>query len=210
MGWNGSRPWLSVVLATAAIAQAPAPDRIRVHIGFSSRVIGQSNHNDLTAAMKAWLLAVTRERKVDLDTDVVILGSLDEIVQAMRQKRIDVISLGMDDYLALEKEVPLTGLFANRIGKKITEQFVVLVRRDQGIKGLADLRGQSIIMLDQRRTLLASLWLDTELMSRRLPVGARFFGKVTSAAKPSLAIMPLFFRQTAAVLMNAGAYGAVP
>jgi len=195
---------LGLLVPVMAAAQAPAP--IRLNIGFSLRVMGKSNRNDLTAAMKAWLLTMARERKVEVDPNVQIFDRFEDLLQAMRLKQLDVVSVGMDDFLLLEKAVPLSGMFVNQTGGKITDQYVLLVRRDRAVKGLADLRGQSIIVLEQGHTLLAPLWLDTELMRRHLPVAARFFGKVSYATKPSLAIMPLFFKQADAVMMNQAAF----
>jgi len=210
-GW--ARAGMILALAAAALlsgaracAQAPGSARISLTIGFSSRVMGRSNRTDLTAAMKAWLLTVAKDRKINVDPHVEIFDSLEEVTQALRQRKVDVISIGMDDFVALEKLFPLAGVFANRVRNKVTDQYVLLVRRDQGLKELADLRGQSIIVLDHYHALLAPLWLDTELLRRRLPVSARFFGKVTYVAKPSLAILPLFFKQAGAVLMNQNAF----
>lgn len=198
------KPWaalaLGMLIALAAAAEDPAPSR--VVIGYSSRIVGRTNRTDLTAAMKAWMQTVTRERNLTVETRAEVFDSFDEILQATRKGLLDVVSVPMDDYLLLEKRVPMAGLFATQVRHKVTDQYVVLVRQDRGFKGLADLRGGSLIVLDQARALLAPVWLDTELLRRRMPVGARFFGKVTLAAKPSLAILPLFFKQTDAVLMT--------
>jgi len=195
---------LAALLALPAAAQAPG--RIRLSIGFSARIIGKSNRTDLTAAMKAWMRTAAMERKVEADPDVQIFDRFEDLAQEVEHRRLDVISVGMDDFVVLEKRVPMTGLFANRVRGRITDNYVVLVRRDQAAKGLADLRGQSIVVLEQNRALLAPLWLDTELMRRHLRPLAGHFGKVTYTAKPSLAIMPLFFKQVDAALMNQAAF----
>ena len=196
------RALLGVLLAAAAAAQAPPPVRFRVSMGFSARILGRSNRADVAAAMKAWLLTAARERKVEADPEIQVFDSLEDLVQAAQQERIDVVGVGMDELLVLEKKVPLAGMFANKVKNRITDQFVLLVRRDRELRGLADLRGLSSAMLDSSRSLLAPLWLDTELMRRHLPAGARFFGKVNVAAKPALAVMPLFFKQVDAALMT--------
>jgi len=200
------RPLLCVALMAAASAQAPPPARFRLVLGFSSRILGRANRADVAAAMKAWLLTAARERKVEVDPEILVFDSLEEIIQALRQEKIDVVSVGMDDLPLLEKRAPLSGMFANKVKNKISEQFVLLVRRDEAVKGLADLRGRSVVILETGRSLLAPVWLDTELLRRHLPVLARHFGKVTFAAKPSLAIMPLFFKQVDAVLMNQSSF----
>jgi ABC-type phosphate/phosphonate transport system substrate-binding protein len=207
--WSLGRTLLRAGLLLASLgapvplpAQAPPPASFRLALGFSSRVLGRANRSDVAAAMKAWLMTAARERKVGLDPEVEIFDSLEDIVQALRQERIDVVSVGMDDLGVLEKKVPLAGMFANKVKNKISEQFVLLARREDGLKGLADLRGRSILILESNRSLLAPVWLETELLRRHLPVTARHFGRVAFAAKPSLAIMPLFFKQVDTVLMD--------
>ena len=194
------RSLLFALLAATVAAQVPPP-RFKVALGLSARVLGRANRTDVTAAMKAWLPGSFKERKVNAEPAVEVFDSLDDIVQAMRQEKIDLATVGMDDFLVLEKKVPLAGLFSSQVKNRITEQFVLLVRRDRAFKGLADLRGQSMVVLEGNRALLAPTWLDTELLRRHLPVSVRHCARVAFAAKPALAIMPVFFGQADAALV---------
>ena len=188
--------WLPV-WATPQL-NSPAPPT--VVIGFSSRALGQANRSDLTAAMKGWMQTITRERHLPVDSRIQVFDSLAEIERSLRLEEVDVISVPVDEFVVLEKRYPLAGFFASQVHRKVTDQFVILVRKDLLQKGLANLRGASIVIVEDPRTLMAPLWLDTELLRRHLPISIRYFGKVTVAVKPSLAIMSLFFKQADAVL----------
>jgi len=190
------------VLWVSAAAQPPGPERFNVVIGFSARVLGKANRNDLTAAMKAWMHTLVTERHLAADAHLEVFNSVDALALALRQERVDVASVSVDDFIVLERMVPLAGMFSVRTNGKPSDQYVVLVRRYRAWKGLAELRGEASVILDKPRTLMAPVWLDTELLRRRLPVAARFFSKVTYAEKPNLAIMPLFFKRAGVVLMT--------
>ncbi len=202
--WVRGCLWLVLGLLAARVPAHAAEGRARtsVVIGFSSRVLGEANRMDLTAAMKAWMQTITRERHLDVEAHIEVFDSVAEMERALREEEIDVVSLPADDFLALEKLYPLAGLFANQVKQKATDQFVLLARRDRVRQGLASLRGESLVVLDEPRSLLAPLWLDTELLRRHLPVSARHFGRLTSAAKASRVILPVFFRQADAALMT--------
>jgi phosphonate transport system substrate-binding protein len=197
--------WLFVLLLTgfgpALAAPQPAdPARPTVVIGFSNRSLGQANRTDLKAAMRAWMQTLARERHLELNADIRVFESLAETERALRLAEVDVISVPIDEFVVLEKLQPLAGFFASQAQGKATDRYVLLVRKDRPRKDLASLREASIVILDEPRSLLAPLWLDTELLRRRLPAGSRHFGKLTHAVKPSLAIMALFFKQADAVL----------
>jgi len=193
---------LLLLTAAAALAQPVVnPDPV-VRIGVSVRTTGNTNRTDWTAAMKAWMQTVTQTRKLAVDLDPILLDSVEDMVSALRRKQIDLLAAPTDEYLIVEKVVPMSRPFATEVGGKLTEEYVVLVRGDRGFKGLKDLRGETLLVLEASRNALAPLWLETELLRLRLPVGDRFFGRITRVTKPSLGIVPVFFKQAAAALVN--------
>ena len=198
----GAALLLAGMLAVAASAQPAGPDRSNVAIGFSSKVIGNAKRSDLTAAMRAWINALAKERKLNFDARVEVFDSIGELSSALRQEKLDVLSVSMEDFIALERQYPMTGIFTMKANGRPGDQYVLLIRRDAAEKSLADLRGKAIVVLDTPRAMLAPVWLDTELLRKRLPVLARFFGKITYADKANMAIMPLFFRRSEAALMT--------
>jgi ABC-type phosphate/phosphonate transport system substrate-binding protein len=193
---------LAGLLALPAAGQTAVPANPMVRIGMSTRNIGNANHADVQAAMKVWLMTVTRDINLTVDPYLVVYDSPGAMQEALRQKQVDVITAGTDEFLAIEKAVPMSRTFAPVVHGRTTEQYVLLVARSRGFQGLADLRGQPLLVLDSPRNALAPLWLDTELMRSRLPPCARFFGKVTHATKLNLAILPVFFKQAGAALVS--------
>jgi ABC-type phosphate/phosphonate transport system substrate-binding protein len=197
---------LSALLATTLFPQPGPSAKTTVHIGFSARCLANANRADLIAAMKVWLLTVTKERKLALIGEPEIFDSLSDMQNALRREQIDVINAPTDEFVLLENIVPLANIFVSQINGRITEQYVLLVNKDRVIKDFRDLRGDTLVVLDNPRTVLATLWLDTELMRTKLPVSARLFGKITHVKKPNLAILPVFFKQTGVALVTRASF----
>jgi ABC-type phosphate/phosphonate transport system substrate-binding protein len=189
----------------ASAQTAPLPQAI-VHVGFSARSLVDANRTDVTAAMKAWLLTAAKERNLTIRFEPVIFESLPEMENALRREQVDTISATTDDYLVLEKAVPLTKVFVTKIAGRITEQYVLLVHREQPVKELRDLRGATLFVMDHPRTSLAPHWLDVELLHHKLPIATRFFGTITHVSKPTLAILPVFFKQAGGALVTRASF----
>ena len=193
---------LGGLLAVAAWGQPAAQRGVVVRIGISTREMANTNRADVQAAMKVWMKTFAREKNLDVDPDTVVFDSLSDMADALRLKQLDVVTASTDEFLVLEKVAALPRVYAARVNGKVTEQYVLLVRDDGAFKGLGGLRGQPLVVLDSPRTTLAPIWLDTKLMRDKLPVGARFFGKVSHAGKLNLAILPVFFKQAGAALVT--------
>ncbi len=191
-------------LLTVAAAQQPSSTSIRVRMGF--RTLGNTNRNDMIAAMKAWLNTVAKERNLDAVPLPYVFDSISELENALRHDQLDVFSASMEEFTLLEKTFPAAGMFAIKVNGKITEQYVLLVRRDRGRSDLKELRGENLVLMDHLRTSLAPLWLDVELMRQKLPAGGRFFGKITHVTKVNQAILPVFFRQADAAIVTRASF----
>ena len=193
---------LAGLLATTAFAQPAAPAEPTVRLGFSSRNMGNTNRADVTAALKAWVQTVAKERHLDVDPYPEVFETVNDMANALRHDQIDVIIAPTDEFVQLEKIVPLSRYFASKVNGKISEQYVLLVHQDRPYKNLKDLRGETVIEMDHPRNSLASLWLDAELLRNNLPVAGRFFAKITHSTKLNLAILPVFFKQAGAALVS--------
>lgn len=203
--WAQAAAWLGagLVLGWTPVWSQPLELRnLTINIGFSSRAQVNANRTDVTAALKAWFLAITQERKLALKADIKIYRDTGEMETALRRGQIDIFSAAADEFLALEKVIPMAGIFVNTVGGKFTEEYVLLVHRDGPVRELKDLRDQGLFMLEGPRTTLAPYWLDIELLRRKLPVSTGFFGKITLVTKASQAILPVFFKQVQAGLVT--------
>jgi ABC-type phosphate/phosphonate transport system substrate-binding protein len=196
---------LAAMLLPVATAQAPSGS-LQLHMGFLSSSLGESNRNDVVAAMKVWLLTVAKERNLAANPLPYVYDSIGEMESALRNGDIDVFSASMEEFLLIEKRIPSAGMFASKVNGKLAEQYVVVVRRDRRLAGLKDLRGEDLVMMDHPRATLAPLWLDAELLRNNLPLSPRYFRKITLARKPLRAILPVFFKQAGAAIVTRASF----
>jgi phosphonate transport system substrate-binding protein len=190
---------------SASAANEPVEERsptAPVRFAFSSRMFFGVNENDARAAMKAWGQTISEERGIPLDPGFKIIGGVEAIAAAIRDKLIDAITLPTDEYWALRNKVSLGSIILGTKDGQSTVQLVLLVRSDSGIQRLADLRGHSLVVFQNPLTSLAPAWLETELLQHQLGLAEQFWGRTTESAKLLRVITPVFFRQADACLVT--------
>ncbi|HVV74152.1 MAG TPA: PhnD/SsuA/transferrin family substrate-binding protein, partial [Verrucomicrobiae bacterium] len=88
--------------------------------------------------------------------------------------------------------------------RTFTDRYVLLVHQTSGIRQLSDLKGRKCIIPSSARMSLALPWLDTLLASQGGAEG--FLAEVRYVSKPSMAVLPVFFRQVDACLITQKAF----
>lgn len=197
--------FLAAVSACPFPAGAPASAEsigTPIHVSFSSGMFAEVHENDVRAAMKVWAHVLSTEGGLPLAPEISILNGTREISSALSSKRFDAIALTTDEYYAVEKEMKSEQVIVGSFDGHVTEEYLLLVHRESGIERLADLRGRSIVMLNNQRMSLAAAWLDTLLTREGLGTASGSFGRVTRFNKLPLVILPVFFRRSDACLVH--------
>ena len=187
-----------VVQTAAGLASPPS----NLNLGWSSLALGNTNRTDTCAAMKAWFIALAKERHMAIQVEVNIFDSTQGLEVALKQGNLDFVVLATEEFATIIKTTPLSCLFCSQTRGRFTEQYVLLVNRDRKIQELKELRGESLVMFDHPRSSLAKPWLEVELRRQRLPGSKQFFGKISQARKPDLAILSVFFNQAGAAVVT--------
>ena len=89
-----------------------------------------------------------------------------------------------------------------RKGAAATEQYIILVKRDGGIRRSGDLEGRRLYMLKTPKMCLAPAWLSIILDEGRCGPAVQFFASVTADSKLSRVVLPVFFGQAEACLTS--------
>lgn len=170
-------------------------------LGFSTATFTDVNENDALAGIKVWARKLLQERGLPVDPAPVILNGADAIAKALREKRIEAITLNVDEYWRIDR-----GLFAEPfIGGlnegRITEEYVLLVHRDSQIERLEQLRDGGIALFQNTRMALAPAWLDVVLLKAGLPQASKFC-RISGASKLTKVVLPVFFRQAEACVVT--------
>jgi len=173
----------------------------RFRVGFSRSMFTNVNENDAMAAFKVWSAVIAKERNVPTDPTPLVYNNLQEMSQALSAKTVDSIALNTEEYWKLRQLLDDQVFIVGSNEESFTEEYIVLVHRDSKIKRIEDLRGHSLNFYTNPRMALASIWLDTELMKQGLPPSQDFF-RVANNSKVSNTVLPVFFRQKDACVVN--------
>lgn len=184
--------------ATRAGPPAPPPFRIAV----TSNMFTEVSQTDGRAAMKAWILTVAKEKRIPVDEDPMVYGSIEDAFEAAQSGRIDGFGLTMGEYARIARTIRFDRLALSIVGESETESYVLLVHRDSSVTNLAGLAGRRINLLQTPRTCLALLWLDTLMLEAGLKPAQAFAVLGTRSAKPTQVALPVYFRQADACLMT--------
>ena len=152
--------------------------------------------------MKVWMIAVARERGIPIDPEPRIYSTMEELSRGLQSSLVEGFGVTAEECWRLSKEVKFDRLVVAINDGRITEEYVILVHRDSGIEGVGDLRGRRLLVLQNPRMSLATIWLDTLLIRKGLDPSPKFFSGVTSVNKLSQVVLPVFFRKNDACVVT--------
>jgi ABC-type phosphate/phosphonate transport system substrate-binding protein len=183
------------------------PEVIRV--GYSTKFFNDVGIADAQIAMELWTRELSKGTMpaLRMQPKPFIYDYPETLVRALKNRELELVATTATDYLKIKDKVPLEpALSANRQGSGDGDEMVLLVRRDNQITDLGQLKGKRLAvhagyMLDS-----AHLWLSTVLSGKNLPEQERFFGSVLEVKKTSQAVLPVFFRQADACLVSKNSF----
>ncbi|MBI4661313.1 MAG: PhnD/SsuA/transferrin family substrate-binding protein [Verrucomicrobia bacterium] len=204
-------PWLlAAVLARSDPAQTAQSLSNRTQadltVGFAKKAFAGMNRNDVEASFKAFLVTVGRRRGFDLVVRTLVFEDSLDFEAAIRSAKVHIGIVPSWDYVTMHLSGFADPGFVAVDQQGILSEYLVLARREGGPRSLADLRGQSIVVLESVNTYSSWPWLQTLLLERQFGTPETFFGTVEKVAKPSGAVLPVFFGNHAACIVDRAAF----
>lgn len=175
-----------------------------VRFGFSVNLFrGGINENDARAAVRVWVDILNKTGNLAVDGDTRIFRSTEEMSQTIEDGIVDGIGCTTEEFFDLSQRVS-TGRFVSELtyGGKLTEQMVLLVRRNSPIQGFADLENASLNIYDNTRMSLARVWTELELHALGLPRLDGLTKMVSWERKLTQVVLPVFFGKVDAALLT--------
>ena len=200
-----------LILATARASQAApgtaaAGPRTEIRFAFSKSMFADVNETDARAAMKVYVQSIGDQNGVFVTREPTLLDGPEAVVLELERGNADVFALTTEEFLAYE-HLGLEGPFLlSDIRGRVTEECVLLARADEAILSLADLKGRRLILSRDLRNNLAALWFDVRCREHGLGPASRLLAEITSAEKPTQAVLPVFFGQADAALVTANSW----
>ncbi len=195
-------PVFAFLLLLAAEPLIHANTNAVLRLGFSASVFVGVNENDAKAAMKTWTQTILKEHGIPIPTDPQVLNGSDAIAAAVRNHLIDAVTMTAEEYWTLGRARMATNAILGVSAGLVTEEYLLLVRADSGFGRIDDLRGRSLAFRQNVRDSLAPVWFETLLLKSGLGQTHQFCSRVTQPAKLAQVILPVFFRQTDACVVD--------
>ena len=185
---------------SAACGQGPAERPLRM--GFMAASFFDVDPRDARIATEAWLGQVAESMDKRLDPQALVFSDSEAVVEALQTGALEVMGLGILDYLAFRDRAPLeASLVLASAGETVLEEYVLLVHRDRMPDSLAQLRGTRI-RIGAWQGGLVRMWLDVLLGREGLPRSQAFFGSVEREERAVQTILPVFFKQVDACIVE--------
>ena len=181
-------------------ATQPSPSFVR--FGMSSSLFREVNENDARASVRAYAKQLAEGHGLMADPNPRIFTGVAELSTLLSFGEVDLISLPTQEYLALEETLVTGPLLVSIINGSDYEEYVLLVGADSHVKGLADLNGLRLVVLDSLQGSLASPWLEVLLRNQASAPPEAFFSRVTRAVKITQTVLPVFFHQADACVVT--------
>lgn len=210
--------WTLALLALSAMLWAqcrPAlaqPEEVSaggeiMRVGYFGNLLAEVNPADVQVAVELWAKQVTLDMGRKVVAQVVFYDDLKVLVEAVEKCQVDMLNLPVMEYLRIEEIVGLKPAMVGVGNAKIQHQYVLLVHRNREVETLDQLRGGTLLMgVDYYVESIADIWLEVQLMKQGLGRALDFFSQVRRVKKVSQAVLPVFFGQVEACMVNRTAF----
>lgn len=200
---------LAVVLLLFGVLAGMPPVRgadglepLSLRVGFTRRSFSGVNINDAEAAFKAFVQIVGRRRGYAIGSETRVFEEAEDLETAVRAGQIDIVIIDPWRFIAMDVSEVLTPEFLSESRGSCARRYVLIARRDAPFTGLADLRGREVAVLEMTNANLGLPWIETRVRTAGFGTAARFFGRVQVVPKASAAVLPVYFGQKSACVVD--------
>jgi phosphonate transport system substrate-binding protein len=172
-----------------------------LRVAISETMVVDVNLSDARAAMQTWIKRLQADLNVDIWIDPKVFSTAEDIVRLVRSGQLDAAAMSVVEYRPASDLFDTTEIFVGA-GSAGPDEYLLMVKRDNGFSRLADLRGRRLSILNAPKMCVAPAWLSTLLEEARLGSAEGFFASMTADAKVSRVVLPVFFGQADACLTS--------
>jgi phosphonate transport system substrate-binding protein len=186
-------------MADSDASSRPGAQLLRLAV--SEKVVRGVNVNDARAAVGVWTTELLKDINLNLvmAPDQSWVMPSEQLQEAIRTGKVDVFCLTVYEYRRVAPYVDTTRIITDNYGG---EELLLVVREGSGIANLAGLRGRSLILQESPGTSLAEPWLTVSLWQDGLESPEQMLGHMTTNAKLSQVVLPVFFGQADACVVT--------
>jgi len=201
---------LFVVMATLGLGETAGGQTAKqlVRVALPMDMFDDVSRKDAEVALATWAQEVLRTAKRPMEARTAILDDGEAIAAATQRGELDLFGMTSLDYLRFREKLAADAALLGDRGQGPADEHLLIVRRDSGLAAVRDLGGKRLLLQSGTLGVLSRMWLDTLLLGQHLPETSRFF-EARAVAKPTQAVLPVFFRQADAGIVTGAAYATL-
>lgn len=210
--WSRALAGALAVAAAAAGADAQAAEEKRalehapMHVGFTRSAFRNVKTTDAEAAFVVFAQTVGRQRGYILDISTRLFDDVADLRAETLKGSLSLVVLDSWEYVALDVDAEMEAAMVHLDQGVILKEHLLLVRRDSGIERLDQLRGKAIAVMSTQRTGIPMAWLESLLLEGSFGAIDCFFASLEVVSKPTAAVLPVFFGNKAACIVDRKAF----
>lgn len=184
---------IAILFLAAPLSGQEKNDKV-IRACFLSSGLRDVNVNDAKLAMKILTRKVAERTKKyrNHKIEVLIARSLPEMIKLLKDNKIHLVSLAPAEFYHVTKRIKLTPIMMSSKHDKPQVRFLLLVRKDRGVKRIEDLRGKKVYIQNTDQEKLMKIWMDVQLKEQGLQRTEKFFD--LRSVKTSKAVLQVYFK----------------
>ncbi len=197
--WLGAASGAALAMATLLVAAARPIDETgrlvpaTLRVGFTSSSFTGVNEADARASFLVFARTMGERRGYRVTPEVRIFTDLEVLRAEIEGGNLQLVIMDSWDYLTIHPGPRMPIEFVAVEQGVVLEEYVLLVRSDNEVAGLADLAGRHLVMLSSTNANTGTHWLEAELMTLGYSEPRAFLGRYEVESKVSKVILPVFF-----------------
>lgn len=180
-------------------------EMIPITVGFSNYLISQVDAKDATVAIQMWGDELFGNLGLNYFPEIKIYNDNEEFFTAIDNDKIDLVSFLTTEYFEIANKEKIEPYLVPVVNGNTGYEFILVVKKDKGIKSLTDLKNKKLNIQLEAYTTLIKMWIETSLNENGYSSDDYFSG-IKEVVKPSQALFPVFFNQADACIITAKSY----
>ncbi|MEO8360895.1 MAG: PhnD/SsuA/transferrin family substrate-binding protein [Vicinamibacteria bacterium] len=194
------------LFSLALVGLAVAQGGVRVSGGYTAGAFSDAYVMDATKAAKNAFSRFLENAAPRAKFDAVPFESTEEMIRALKERRIDMVGGPPNQIIEIAKAVPIEPALVSEGLSNFFHDAVLLVPRDSGIETLKDLEGKTLMVLEGADGGHVRLWLDTWVLRESGRTTEAYFGMIKRGRNGSQTTLGCFFHQADACLVPRGTF----
>ena len=188
-------------LCAGAAASDDGLPTVALTVGFTESAFLGVNQADLAAGYKVLAQMVGERRGYEIVSEVRAFKDADDIETLLFDETVRVVVMSSWVFLDIDTR-GLTPMFIGSLETGLGRSYVLLARRDREWNTLADLRGTDLVVFELANASLGRYWIEVLVEESGLGGAGDFFAHRQYVHRPSSAVLPVFFGNKQACVVD--------